>query len=184
MIATRDQLLQMDPVLRHIYPDFENRVLAKGLNYRITCVARFRKEQVALYSQGRDDWATVQMYRQLAGMQPLNSSDYPRYDDSVKLAPGKNKYVVTWTLDSLHVIDLDDDISWNNFSRAFDIVILDKHKKATWDLKVDVDQDGVGDYLEAANIGKSVGLNPGAFFLKNGKPKPDYPHYQINVQRS
>jgi hypothetical protein len=35
-------------------------------------------------------------------------------------------------------------------------------------------------YIQAANIGKMVGLKPGAFFKKkDGTPNPDYPHYEI-----
>ncbi len=182
MVASRDQLLQMHPTLRQIYPDFDNEMAKKGLNYRITCVARIRKEQIALYAQGREVWSVVQQYRQIASMYQLDPKDFPDYDNIVRSLPGKNRFVVTWTLDSPHVIDLDDDIEWNNFSRAFDLVMLDKYKKATYDLKVDVDGDQVGDYMEAANISKAVGLIPGAFFMKNGKPNPDYPHHQINLK--
>jgi hypothetical protein len=182
MVATRDQLIQMHPKLRMIYPDFDNEMEKKGLNYGITCVARLRKEQIALYSQGRDLWSTVYVYRSMADMYVLDPKYYPDYDKIVKAMPGKNKYVVTWTLNSLHVIDLDDELEFNNFSRAFDIVMKDKYKKPTYDLKCDSDQDGIGDYLEAANISKSVGLTPGAFFKdRKGNPNPDYPHHQVDL---
>lgn len=77
-------------------------------------------------------------------------------------------YQVTWTLNSRHFGNLDDK------SNAFDIKVLKGGKVPTWDLKWDGDNDSVPDYLEAARIGRSVGLRPGADF-----PKPDWPHFQV-----
>lgn len=71
--------------------------------------------------------------------------------------PGK---IVTWTHKSKHIE-----------GKAFDIAIL-KNKKPTWDLKVDVDEDEIPDYQEAAEIGRNVGLRAGADFK-------DYPHFEL-----
>ncbi len=70
--------------------------------------------------------------------------------------PGK---IVTWTKHSRH-----------SDHKAFDIAIV-KDGKPTWDLKVSVDGDDIPDYLEAAEIGRKVGLKPGADFK-------DYPHFE------
>jgi peptidoglycan L-alanyl-D-glutamate endopeptidase CwlK len=69
--------------------------------------------------------------------------------------------VVTWTRHSKH-----------SERTAFDIAIV-RDGKPVWDVKVDVDNDHVPDYLEAAKIGEEVGLLAGARWKK-----PDYPHFQ------
>jgi peptidoglycan L-alanyl-D-glutamate endopeptidase CwlK len=72
---------------------------------------------------------------------------------------------VTWTLKSMHIDGL-----------AFDIAVC-KDGIPTWDIKVDVDEDGVGDYLEAGQIGESIGLEWGGRWSK-----PDYPHFQLKKE--
>lgn len=59
-------------------------------------------------------------------------------------------------------------------SKAFDIAIV-KDNKPTWDLKVSVDGDDIPDYLEAAEIGRSVGLKAGADFK-------DYVHFELQEE--
>lgn len=77
-----------------------------------------------------------------------------------RIKPGK---IVTWTHKSKHIE-----------GKAFDIAIL-KNKKPTWDIKVDVDDDEVPDYQEAAEIGRSVGLKAGADYK-------DYPHFELKKE--
>lgn len=124
----------------------------------VTCTARLTKEQIALYAQGRESLATVNKYRALAKMPPITAAE--------------NKHKVTWTLQSKHLIDLDDGIKENDLARAFDIAIT-KNNKAVWDLKVNVDNDELPDYEELAICGKKAGLNPGFFWKKQ-----DAPHYE------
>lgn len=71
--------------------------------------------------------------------------------------PGK---IVTWTHRSKHIE-----------GKAFDIAIL-KNEKPVWDLKVDVNDDEIPDYQEAAEIGRNIGLRAGADFK-------DYPHFEL-----
>ncbi len=79
--------------------------------------------------------------------------------------PGK---VVTWTRKSKHID-----------GNAFDIAIL-KNGKPTWDLKTSVDGDSVADYIEAGEIGESVGLKWGGRFKDRfGDSCPDFPHFEI-----
>ena len=74
--------------------------------------------------------------------------------------PGR---IVTWTKKSKHIDGL-----------AFDIAVCTKDMKPHWDLKVDVDADGIPDYEEAGKIGESVGL------VWGGRWKtPDYPHFEL-----
>jgi len=129
-----------------------------GIPFVITCTARTVKEQVALYAQGRDDLVIVNMLRCAAGLPPIDEE--------------ANQRKVTWTLKSNHLIDLDDQISDNDKSRAFDIAIVHAGKPV-WDVKVDVNADSIPDYEQAGKIGESVGLRWGGRFRR-----PDMPHFE------
>lgn len=74
--------------------------------------------------------------------------------------PGKK---VTWTRNSRHTK-----------GEAFDIAVLDKNHKITWDLKADVDEDQHPDYFELGELGESIGLEWGGRW-----ESPDYPHFQL-----
>lgn len=136
---------------------FRERMKEKNIPFVVTCTARTVKEQMALYAQGRNPVLHVNHMRYLAGMLPLSES--------------QNKKV-TWTLNSRHLIDLDDNDPDNNKSRAFDIVIM-RGKMAAWDIKVDVNGDNIPDYQQAGEIGESVGLLWGGRFKS-----PDMPHFE------
>lgn len=155
-------LALMHPDLLKKYQLFEEAMNKAKIHFMLTSVARTCKEQFALYSQGRDSLVTVNLIRKAAKLPPITP---------------KQNVKVTWTLKSKHLIDLDDGNSANDFSRAFDIVILDGNKKPTWDLKIDVNKDLLPDYIQAGKIGVSVGLIWGGNF----KPSPDYPHFQDGV---
>jgi len=77
--------------------------------------------------------------------------------------PGKK---VTWTRRSKHIVGL-----------AFDIAVCTKGMKPHWNLKADVDADGIPDYEEAGKIGESIGLVWGGRFKVN----PDYPHFEFTL---
>lgn len=74
--------------------------------------------------------------------------------------PGKK---VTWTKRSKHTE-----------RKAFDICIVDKQGKALWDLKVDVNDDEVSDYVQAGELGERIGLVWGGRFRN-----PDYVHFEL-----
>jgi len=106
-----------------------------------------------------------------AGIPFMLTSTYRSQDEQDALwrigrsEPGRK---VTWTKTSRHT-----------GRTAFDIAIL-KHGKPTWDTKVDVDADSVPDYLEAGQIGEALGLVWGGRFKDgNGKPTPDYCHFEL-----
>jgi hypothetical protein len=145
------------------YWAFKKKMDDAKIPFLVTATSRLVKEQIALYSQGREVLDYVNMLRQSAGMPFITA------EQNVK---------VTWTLKSRHLIDLDDDILANDKSEAFDIVI-EKEGKPTWDIKVNVNKNDIPDYEEAARIGESVGLVAGARFKnRKGEPQPDYPHFQ------
>ena len=132
-----------------------NRANAVGIFYAITCVDRTVLEQQALYAMGREPLAAVNLKRSKAGLYLLKSQV-----ENVR---------VTNTLHSMHLTD-----SIHPKSRAFDVVLIGSNKKATYDLKVNVNKNQYNDYTELAMIGRDVGLFPGAYFST-----PDFPHYQI-----
>lgn len=125
-----------------------------GLYLILTCTARRAIEQRALYSQGREPLRIVNQKRELAGL-PLISDK-------------ENSRRVTWTRNSLHVIG-----EGILKSKAFDIALV-KDGKVIWDIKADINKDNIPDYLQVAELGKSIGLVSGAFFST-----PDYPHFQL-----
>lgn len=125
----------------------------------ITCVDRDYKEQTALFAQGREPLEYVNKLRKLVGWEPITQA--------------QNRKCVTWTMNSRHIVNLDDEKLDNDTSEAFDFAVV-KDGKAVWDVKADVDMDSIPDYEECAAIGESLGLYSGKNF-KN----PDYPHLQI-----
>lgn len=138
---------------------FKAKMDAAKITFIVTCTARTVKEQQALYAQGRQTLDEINVLRAMAGLSPISALE------------AKNK--VTSTLQSKHLVDLDDGVLENDKSRAFDIAIV-KDKKATWDLKVNVNENETPDYFEAGKIGESVGLIWGGSW-KNFK---DYPHFE------
>lgn len=151
----------LTPEMQQLYMKFKDKMAAAKISFLITCTARTVKEQQALYAQGRQTLKEVNALRKMAGL------------PSITEAENKNK--VTWTLASRHIVDLDDGNTGNDKSRAFDIAII-KDGKATWDVKVNVNQNDQPDYLEAGSIGESVGLKWGGRFKS-----PDYPHFELPV---
>lgn len=149
----------LHPFIKKLVPIFIQKCKEAGHNVIITCTARDFKQQVALYAQGRQSLDEVNRLRKIAKMQPIDEK--------------ANRKRVTWTLASRHIINLDDDKVSNDKATAFDYAII-KDGKAVWDVKADIDKDGVADYLECANIAKSLGLESGAFWKK-----PDFPHVQM-----
>ena len=135
---------------------FYNKALEKGIPIIFTCTGRSLPTQFALYSQGRMPLAEVNILRKKLGLYLLGVSE--------------NLYRVTWTLDSKHIITLD-----RPKALAFDIAVL-KDGIASWNLKVNVNNNEVPDYLELAEIGVDLGLTAGAYWNT-----PDYPHYEINI---
>ena len=156
-MASRD-IKSCTPSLQAKIKKFTIAMFSAGIPFVITCTARNVKEQAALYAQGREDLFTVNALRYVAGFPPVTADG--------------NQHKVTWTLESKHLIDLDDDTPGNDQSRAFDIAIV-KNGRPVWDIKVDVNDDHKSDYEQAGMIGESVGLRWGGRFKR-----PDMPHFE------
>ncbi|MCL6578006.1 MAG: M15 family metallopeptidase [Candidatus Bathyarchaeota archaeon] len=151
-------LIQMSGPLRDKYLAFDQKMNEAKIPYAITCVARTLVVQMTLFIQGRLGLEHVNKFRKAAELPPIEE---------------KKNVVVTWTLESKHVVNPLDTNPEKRVSKAFDIVIL-KGKEPTWDLKVNVNENEVPDYIEAGQIGETVGLEWGGRW-----ENPDYPHFQL-----
>ena len=139
------------------YREFADKMIERGLLFIVVCTARHVSEQRALYAQGRHCLNSVNILRAEAGLPPITEIE--------------NRCKVTWTRKSKHLVDKD-----HPKSEAFDIALkaeINGIMKVHWDVKIDSNQNGISDYLEAGEIGESVGLKWGGRFSS-----PDYPHYE------
>ena len=132
-----------------------------NLDVIVTNVSRDIIEQAALYAQGRKLLSEVNKIRKVAGLPPISAKE--------------NKYCVTWTMKSKHIIDLTDNSPNNDLSHAVDIAIV-KNGKISWDIKADVNKDGKEDYLQIGHL--ALEIDPS---IEGGWRwrKADYPHYQV-----
>ena len=138
-----------------------------NLKVIVTSVMRTYLEQVALYAQGRMPLVEVNISRKKAGMLPLEE---------------KYNKVVTWTLNSKHIINLLDDKPDNDKSEAVDFGILDRSGKYRGDEKADTNEDNKSDYLQLGEIGKFVASRLEYDIIWGGSwKKPDYPHFQYGL---
>jgi len=152
-VASRSiDLLRLDILEK--YELFSEEMRKAGLRFVVTCTARSLAEQVMLFCQGRMELRYVNQIRGRLNFAPL--------------APDGNK-IVTWTLNSKHVVD-----ERNHYSKAFDIVLFDVLGNHTWNIKVDVNNNEIPDYIEAGKIGEKCGLIWGGRFKT-----PDYCHFEI-----
>lgn len=110
---------------------------------------------------------------------------------AVKMADAKIPFIVTCTYRSQEEQDIlyargrttqGPKVTWTKKSKhtdrtAFDIALL-KGAKAHWDVKVSVNGNEVPDYIEAGEIGESVGLVWGGRWKS-----PDYVHFQLKEEK-
>jgi len=151
-------LKDMSPNLQLKFAAFSAKMAEAGIPFMLTCVIRLPIEQVALYAQGRESLDDVNTKRAAAGMYLFKTD-------------AENAFIVTKTLNSPHFPD-----PVTGKSHAYDIAILKGDGKTpTWDSKWLDDKTNIPSYLEAARIGKLIGLNPGGLWTGNFQ---DWPHYQ------
>lgn len=140
---------------------FQEKCLKAGLQTIITSVDRDYKVQYAFFLQGREPWHIVNEARKRAGLPPITRAE--------------NQKKITWTLNSEHVVNLEDQLKDNDKSRAFDFAIREPRERSVyWDTKADLDEDSIPDYLECARIGELLGLYSGGRFKNR-----DWAHLQI-----
>jgi hypothetical protein len=174
----------MTPLLKKLYDLFDAKMKQEGVPYALNAVLRTRGMQAAYAAQGRTISEFMAMLTKFgwtltlakvtalskAGKTARQICDQLRSDAGMSVLPDSDwPDVVTKTLHSRHFAGPD------GKSSAFDIVILKNGKTPTWDIKFDADSDSIPEYLEAARIGKSVGLVPGAFWTDFH----DWPHFEV-----
>ena len=120
-----------------------------NLKVIITSVDRDYKEQFAYFCQGRESLEITNNARRIVGLVPITEE--------------QNMKKVTWTMNSKHVINLDDERKDNDWSEAFDFAIV-KNEKAIWNVKADINNDDIPDYEQCALLGESLGLKSGMRF--------------------
>ncbi len=140
------------PPLYLKYVEWTGLMAKANLQFGITRTGCSLADQMAIYVKGRLPLADVNRFRTATGLYLLSEAE--------------NKTVVTWTLQSQHIIDD------KGFCNAWDFVLL-KDGKANWDVKMDINQNNVSDYIEAGKLAESIGLISGRTFKT-----PDYVHIQ------
>jgi len=154
------------PQMRDKAQQFIDKCKSVGLSVILTCTARNIKEQIALYTQGRKSLEEVNKLRKEAGLYLISDDE--------------NKRKVTWTLNSNHIINLDDNEKDNDLAKAFDFVII-KDGKATYNVKESINNNDIPDYEECGRIGEKIGLKWGGRFKDSkGNPTPDYVHFEYD----
>jgi len=116
----------------------------------VLCTYRSQDEQNALWAQGRYPLEKVNRIRELASMPPITEKE--------------NEHEVTWTHHSKHTD-----------RRACDFALKMPN---IWDLKADIDADGIPDYTEVGQLAEKFGLQWG-IIAKGGEHK-DLGHVQDN----
>ena len=129
----------LTPEMQVLYQKFYDAMEEAGLKFILTCTKRPQAEQDALFAQGRATLDTVNFVRKKAGLAPITE---------------KQNFKVTWTRDSNH-----------KDGKAFDVAMLDKNGKVTWQEIA---------YKAAGKVGKSVGLVWGGDWKS-----PDLPHFEM-----
>lgn len=125
----------------------------------VTSVDRTFQLQMALYAQGRQTLAEVNLLRKGVGLPPITAKD--------------NKQV-TWTMASKHIINLLDMDSTNDKSKAIDLGIIINGKYLSEDK--DMDANGIPEYKELYLLAKKLYGNK----IRYGYEfkKKDAPHYE------
>jgi peptidoglycan L-alanyl-D-glutamate endopeptidase CwlK len=144
-MASRD-INDLVPELQVKYRRFASAMADACVPFIVTCTVRSDAEQYALWMQGRFPLIDVNDHRRVVGLPPITKDE--------------NRRKITWTIHSKH-----------SSGRAFDIAVA-RDGKPTWDLKADVDLDGVPDYAEAGHIAEECGLRWGGEYK-------DFCHFEL-----
>lgn len=156
-------LEKADPFLRVFIPLLIKTVKERlGVDVFVVDVDRDYKVQAAYYAQGRETIHVVNNLRLVAGL-PL-----------ITVAENKNK--ITWTLNSKHITNMDDDTDLNDLSRAIDIGLKDSDGKYRGTGNEDLNGDGKHDYEQIGAIIEELGKGK----VKWGGRFGDEPHLEIS----
>ena len=151
------------PTIQQFWSELQSTVKKElNLDIFLVDVDRDWKVQRAYYAQGRDSLLIVNRLRKEVNLPSLTVE--------------QNKRKVTWTMNSKHITNLDDNDENNNLSRAIDIGLKNYDGKYIGDAGADINKDNKKDYEQIGLIGERIG---------NGKIKwggrfksPDMPHFE------
>ncbi len=151
------------PTIQQFWSELQSTVKKElNLDIFLVDVDRDWKVQRAYYAQGRDSLLIVNKLRKDVGLPSITVE--------------QNKKKVTWTMNSKHIVNLDDNNENNNLSRAIDIGLKNYDGKYIGDAGADINKDNKKDYEQIGLIGERIG---------NGKIKwggrfksPDMPHFE------
>lgn len=151
------------PTIQQFWSELQSTVKKElNLDIFLVDVDRDWKVQRAYYAQGRDSLLIVNRLRKEVNLPSLTIE--------------QNKRKVTWTMNSKHITNLDDNDENNNLSRAIDIGLKNYDGKYIGDAGADINKDSKKDYEQIGLIGERIG---------NGKIKwggrfksPDMPHFE------
>jgi peptidoglycan L-alanyl-D-glutamate endopeptidase CwlK len=144
------KLQLLKPEVRPFFEGFIGRLEQQGLRYSVLETLRTKEVQAAYYAQGRRPLEEINGLREKAGLYPLGAEE--------------GKKVITWTMESAHLI-----------GKAADIVPI-INGKIPWVFA----KENAGLWLAFGRLGQEAGLEWG------GAWKPfnqfgigcDAPHYQ------
>lgn len=132
-----------------------------GINIFIIEVDRPFDVQVAYYAQSREPLDVVNKLRKRAGLSPITEAE--------------NQKAVTWTMDSRHIVNLENDTKIDDLSHAVDIGLKDKNGKYVTDANADTNKDKKVDFDQIGIIGKMI--DPGMIWggdFKGRKKDPQH----------
>lgn len=142
----------------------------KGLIIVETCIRRTLEEHIALYAQGRENYAEICKLREIAGLWKIDEQTAARK--------------VTWTFLSKHIAEYAFPKNHPDYGKvlAVDFALrmhTDKRSKLHWNIKMDINDNEVPDYEEAGLIFEKHG------FVWGGRWKtPDRPHIQWPLSKN
>ena len=132
------------PFIQWFWPELKARVKNNlGLDIFLVDVDRDWKVQRAYFAQGRDDLRTVNYLRGIANLPAINAL--------------QNKHRITWTMNSKHITNLEDDTAYNDYSRAIDIGLKAEDGRYVGEAAADLNKDGLRDYQQIGDIGERIG---------------------------
>ena len=135
-----------------------------GLLIVETCIRRTLEEHIALYAQGRENYAEICCLREVAGLWKIDEETAARK--------------VTWTFLSKHIAEYALPKDHQDYGKVLALDFALKHhadgrSKLHWNIKMDVNDNEIPDYEEAGKIFEKHG------FVWGGRWKnADRPHIQ------
>lgn len=130
-------------------------ICAAGLSIRVTFTLRTVAEQDCLYAQGRQPMAAINALRQAANLPAIGKTDA-----------------------ATRVTKASGGLSWHNYGLALDIALLLDNRQVSWNESLDLNHDGMKDWIQVTQIFMKHGWEwgGGPAFIKAGIR--DAPHYQ------